>query len=91
MAQERKAHHSDSASFAVRAAAGMNTPALALLSNINGKFLEIIASAQKEWVDFVYRRIKEDIGISQQLMTCQSLADIHEVYSQYLRKAFSQY
>jgi hypothetical protein len=53
--------------------------------------LESLARAQKEWVDFGHRRIKEDVAVSRQLMQCHSLADMHQVYSQYLTKAFGQY
>ena len=47
--------------------------------------------AQKEWADFVHRRIKEDVAVSRQLMQCHSLADMHQIYSQYFAKAFEQY
>jgi hypothetical protein len=69
----------------------MGTTMMSLLTDINGKVLQDIASAQKEWADFVHRRINEDVAVSRQLISCQSLADMHEVYSRYLRIAFDQY
>jgi Phasin protein len=42
-------------------------------------------------MDFVHRRIKEDVAATRQLMRCQSLSEMHQVYSQYLRTAFDQY
>jgi len=65
-------------------------PLLAVATDINGKFLENVASAQKDWAEFVHRRVKEDIAASQQLMECRSLTDMQLVYSQYLRTAFEQ-
>ena len=66
-------------------------PLLAVATDVNGKFLESVASAQKEWVDFVHRRIKENVAASQRLLNCKSLTDVQEVYSQYLQTAFEHY
>ena len=69
----------------------LSTPLLTVLAGINGKLLESAASAQKDWAEFVHRRVKEDIAVSQQLMGCKSLGDMQQVYSQYMRTAFEQY
>jgi hypothetical protein len=69
----------------------MQNPMMAILAEMNGSFLESVATAQKDWVDFVHRRIKEDVAVSRQLMRCQSLAEMHQIYSHYLRTAFEQY
>ena len=69
----------------------MQNPMMAILAEMNGSFLESVATAQKDWVDFVNRRIKEDVAVSRQLMRCQSLAKMHQIYSHYLRTAFEQY
>jgi hypothetical protein len=66
-------------------------PLLAVVTDVNAKLLESVASAQKDWAEFVHRRIKEDVAASQQLMNCQSLADMQEIYSQYWQTAFEQY
>jgi Phasin protein len=66
-------------------------PLMSLLADLNGKLLESVAGAQKEWADFMTRRIREDVAVSQQLIGCQSLADLQEVYCNYLRKAVDQY
>jgi hypothetical protein len=42
-------------------------------------------------MDFVPRRIKEDVAVSRQLMRCQSLPEMHHVCSQYFQTAFEQY
>jgi hypothetical protein len=67
------------------------TPLFAVVTDINGKWLESVARLQKDWAAFVHRRVKEDIAASQQLMSCQSLADMQQVYSQYFQTAFEQY
>lgn len=66
-------------------------PLLAVATNTNGKLLESVASAQKEWVEFVHRRIKENVAASQRLLSCKSLTDVQEVYTQYLLTTFEQY
>jgi hypothetical protein len=66
-------------------------PLLAAVTDINGKMLESVASAQKDWAEFVHRRVKEDIAASRQLMNCQSLTDMQQIYSQYFRTVFEQY
>jgi hypothetical protein len=58
---------------------------------VNGKLLEGAARVQKDWAEFVHRRVREDIAVSQRLMNCQSLADMQEIYSQYLQTAFEHY
>ena len=60
-------------------------------TDINGKLFESAASAQKDWAEFVHRRVKENVAVAQRFLTCQSPADMQEVYSQYLRTAFDQY
>jgi hypothetical protein len=60
------------------------------MADINGKWLESVANVQKDWAVFVHRRVKEDIAASHQLMNCQSLTDMQEIYSQYLQTVFAQ-
>jgi len=66
-------------------------PLLAVATDVNGKLLESVASAQKEWVEFVHRRIKENLAASQRLLSCKSLTDVQEAYSEYLLTAFEHY
>jgi hypothetical protein len=68
-----------------------NMPMLAILADFNGTLWESIATAQKEWADFMQRRIREDVAATRQLLSCNSLADMHEVYSKYLRTVFEDY
>ena len=69
----------------------MQTPLFAIVAEMNGTLLETMATAQKEWANFVDRRIKEDVAVLRQLMQCRSPADMHRVYSDYFETAFEQY
>ena len=68
----------------------MHTPMLAIFAEMNGTLLESVATAQKDWADFMHRRINEDVAVSRQLMQCHSLADTTEVFP-VLATAFEQY
>jgi hypothetical protein len=79
------------ASFAGSMQPMMHMPMFAFFTEMNGALLESLAMVQKDWVEFVDRRIKEDVAVSRQLMQCHSLADMQQVYSQFLTKAVEQY
>jgi hypothetical protein len=49
-------------------------PLLNAVTGMNGKLLESVQSAQNEWAEFVYRRVKEDIAASYLLLQCRSFA-----------------
>jgi hypothetical protein len=55
----------------------MQNPMMTILAEMNGSFLESVATAQKDWMDFVHRRIKEDVAVSRKLMRCQSLPEMY--------------
>ena len=69
----------------------MFNPMMTIFAELNATTMEGFAAAQKDWADFVQRRIREDVAVTRQLMNCQSMADMHQVYAQYLRTAFKQY
>jgi Phasin protein len=78
-------------SFAESMQPMMQMPMFAFFTEMNGALLESLAMVQKDWAEFVHRRIKEDVAVSRQLMQCHSLADMQQVYSQFLTKAVEQY
>ena len=90
MAEARDGQRAGGNSFAWSMPPVAGNPLLAVMTDINGKLLESVANAQKDWAEFVHRRVKEDIAASHQLMNCQSLTDMQEIYSQYLRTVFAQ-
>ena len=91
MAEARDEQHTSANSFAWSIPPIAGNPLLTVVTGINGKLLESVATAQKDWSEFVHRRVKEDVAASQQLMSCQSLTDMQQIYSQYLQTAFEQY
>jgi cation transport regulator ChaB len=91
MAEARDEQHTSANSFAWSIPPVAGNPLLTVVTGINGKLLESVATAQKDWSEFVHRRVKEDVAASQQLMSCQSLTDMQQIYSQYLQTAFEQY
>src|SRR5258708_2169234 len=91
MTEARDGQRTGGNSFAWSMPQVAGNPLLAVVTDINGKLLESVASAQKDWAEFVHRRVKEDIAASRQLMNCQSLADIQQIYSQYFRSVVDQY
>jgi hypothetical protein len=66
-------------------------PMMAIFADMSGTFLEGVATAQKDWAEFVQRRIREDIAVGRRLANCHSLADMHQIYAEYLQTAFHQY
>jgi hypothetical protein len=66
-------------------------PMMTIFADLSGTLVEGFATAQKDWADFVQRRIREDVAVTRHLMNCHSLADMHQVYSQYLQTAFQHY
>jgi len=90
MAEARDGQRTGVNSFAWSMPPVAGNPLLAVMTDINGKLLESVANAQKDWAEFVLRRVKEDIAASHLLMKCQSLSNMQEIYSQYLRTVFAQ-
>lgn len=91
MAQSREEQDRSFGFFPLGLATTTNTPMLATLAELNGALLEGFAAAQKEWADFMHRRIQEDVAVTRQLIGCHSLTDMQDVYSQYLKTAVEQY
>lgn len=69
----------------------MQTPLFAIVAEMSATLLEAVATAQKEWANFVERRIKEDVAFLRQLIQCRSPAEMARVYADYLQEAFEQY
>jgi hypothetical protein len=79
----------NSLTWSIPAVAG--NPLFAVVTDVNGKLLESAVRVQKDWAEFVHRRVKEDIAASHRLANCQSLTDMQQIYSQYFQTAFAQY
>ena len=68
-----------------------NNPVLTIFANMSGTVLEALATAQKDWAEFMQRRIREELAVGRQLMNCHSLAEMHQAYANYLQTALKQY
>ena len=77
--------------FGLEALMEMNRPALTAVAQVNDKVYENLAAMNKSWVEFVNRRLKEDLRIPSQLATCKSVQDVYGLYSEYLQTAMSDY
>ena len=66
-------------------------PMITIFTDLSGTLVEGLATAQRDWADFVQRRIREDVAVTRRLLNCHSLADMHQVYSQYLQTALQHY
>src|SRR5262245_55377779 len=66
-------------------------PMMTILADMNGTFLQAFAAAQKDWGDFVQRRISEDVAVARQVLNCRSPADMGQIYSRYIETAFQDY
>jgi len=64
---------------------------MTIFADMTGRFLEGLVTAQKDWANFIQHRVREDAALARQLANSQSLADMHQIYSQYLQTAFQQY
>ncbi len=90
MAQAKEQSREES-NYPFGAAPFVSSPLAALFAEVGGTMLQSFATAQKEWAEFVDRRVREDIAVLYQLMQCQSPADLHRAYSDYVTKAIQQY
>jgi hypothetical protein len=77
--------------FGFEAFMELNRPALATMAQVNGKVYESIATLNRNWVDFVNRRLKEDLGVPQQLAACKTVQEMYGVYADFFQTAVTDY
>lgn len=77
--------------FGFEAFMEFNRPALAAMAQMNGKFYDGIATMNKNWVEFVNRRLKEDLGMPKQLADCKTMHEMYGVYADFLQNAYADY
>jgi|SoiMethySBSTD1v2_1073268.scaffolds.fasta_scaffold1003186_2 hypothetical protein len=68
----------------------LRQPLLAV-AEMNGKLYEGIVAMNKEWTSFVNRRLKEDLGIAEQLAACTTTEDMLRTCTGYVRTAWTDY
>lgn len=77
--------------FAVDMTGLMYQPAFAAMADVNGKLYAGLVELNKEWANFVNRRLHDDLNLPQQLGACKSPQDLFKVYSDFYRQAFEDY
>jgi hypothetical protein len=77
--------------FASLMTPSLTNPMMTVFADMASRFLEGLVTAQKDWANFVQHRVREDAALARQLANSQSLAAMHQIYSQYLQTAFQQY
>jgi hypothetical protein len=77
--------------FGFEALMEFNKPALAAMAQVNDKVYDGIAALNRNWINFVNRRLKEDLSMPQQLAACKSVQEMYGVYSDFLQTAYTDY
>jgi hypothetical protein len=77
--------------FGLEALMELNRPALAAMAQVNGKVYENLAAMNKNWADFLNRRLKEDLDVARQLAGCKSVPEVYGFWADYLQTAVSDY
>jgi Phasin protein len=69
----------------------LNRPALTAMAQLNGRVYDSLATINRNWVDFVNRRLKEDLGVPKQLAACKTAQEMYSVYADFFQTAVSDY
>ena len=69
----------------------MQRPTLSAMAEVSGKLYEGIAAMNKEWTLFINRRLKEDLGMPEQLAACATTEEMFRTYADYVRTAWTDY
>ena len=77
--------------FGFEAFMELNRPALAAMAQMNGKVYDGIATMNKNWIAFVNRRLKEDLGMPKQLADCKTMNEMYGVCADFLQNAYADY
>jgi hypothetical protein len=82
----------DGSPFPIPAAAfGLWGPAVVGAARANGKMYEGLATLGTEWLDFVNRRLKEDLKLPQLLCACRSPEETRDIYVAFWQRAMDDY
>jgi hypothetical protein len=57
----------------------------------HGNPIEALANLSREWLDFIGRRAKEDLGFLPRLSACRSAEEIQELYWAFWQKLVDDY
>jgi hypothetical protein len=77
--------------FGFEAFIELNRPTLTAMAQMNGKVYDGIATMNKNWVAFINRRLKEDLGMPKQLAGCKTVQEMYGVYAEFFQNACADY
>ncbi|HZT49823.1 MAG TPA: phasin family protein [Hyphomicrobiaceae bacterium] len=69
----------------------LNRPALNAMAQMNGKVYDGLATLNKNWVAFINRRLKEDLGMPKQLAGCKTVQEMYGVCAEFFQNACADY
>ena len=69
----------------------MQRPALKAMAKVNERMCDGIAAMNEEWISFINRRLRQDLGVPERLAACRTLQDMVQVYAHYAQDACTQY
>lgn len=69
----------------------MWAPCLKGLPAWNGRCVERTAAFNREWIEFLGRRLREDFTLPVQLAACKGPEDVWRTYAEFLRKMGDDY
>jgi hypothetical protein len=72
-------------------ALGPLSPMLGGIQAWNGACGKAATAVSGEWLDFLNRRMKEDLALPQQLASCRGLDEAWQVYATFWQKAVQDY
>jgi hypothetical protein len=77
--------------FGLDALMELNRPALNAMAQMNGSFYDGIAAMNKQWVNFINRRLKEELAVPQQLAACKTVQEMYGVCADFVQTAYADY
>jgi hypothetical protein len=77
--------------FGLDAFMELNRPALTAMAHVNGKVYENLAAINRNWADFLNRRLEKELGVPKQLAACKSIQDVYGVYTDFFQAAVADY
>ena len=66
-------------------------PTLAAVAEVNDRLYKTVAAFNTECMNFLNRRLKEDMAVPQQFAACRTMEDVYGVYSGFFQRAAEQY
>ena len=76
---------------AVTAWVSLQRPVVEAMTEFNSHWIDSFSKANVELIGFFGRRVEEDLAASRRLMSCRTVQDVMEAYSEFFQRAQQQY